>query len=74
VSDRLLDARELAELLSVPESWVRDHARNGHLPVIRLGRYTRFDRADVLAWIDEQKAGGAVWRKHRPSLQRDRTV
>ena len=66
MSERLLTARELAELLSVPESWIREHARNGQLPVIRLGRYTRFDRADVLAWVEEQKAGGAAWGRHRP--------
>jgi excisionase family DNA binding protein len=64
--DRLLDAGEVAELLAVPERWVREHARGGLLPHVRLGRYVRFDRADVLAWVDEQKAGGAAWRKHRP--------
>jgi excisionase family DNA binding protein len=65
-SDRLLDAAEVAELLNVPTRWVREHSRNGHLPSIRLGRYVRFRRASVLAWVAEQEQGGAAWRRHRP--------
>jgi excisionase family DNA binding protein len=66
MSDRLLDAKEIAELLNVPEGWVREHTRSGLLPCVPLGRYRRYDRADVLAWVEEQKVGGAAWRKHRP--------
>jgi excisionase family DNA binding protein len=54
-SDRLLDDREAAELLSVKPSWVGEAARRGGLPHIMLGRYRRFDRADLLVWLEEQK-------------------
>jgi excisionase family DNA binding protein len=64
--DRLLTAPEVAEMLSVPEGWVREHTRNGRLPAIQLGRYRRYDRADVLAWVEAQKGGGAAWGRHRP--------
>jgi excisionase family DNA binding protein len=64
--DRLLTALEVAELLAVPERWVRDHTRGGLIPHVVLGRYRRYRRDDVLAWLDEQTAGGAAWRKHRP--------
>jgi excisionase family DNA binding protein len=64
--DRLLDAREVSELLHVPERWVRDHTRSGRLPCVVLGRYRRYRREAVLAWIAEQERGGAAWRKHRP--------
>jgi predicted DNA-binding transcriptional regulator AlpA len=64
VSDRLLDANEVAALLNVPVRWVRTNT--GLLPHVRLGRYVRFDRADALVWVEQQKAGGAAWRKHRP--------
>lgn len=67
MSERLLTASEVAELLAVPERWVREHTRGGLLPHVQLGRYRRYDWADVLAWLDEQKAGGAAWRKHRPT-------
>lgn len=66
MSDRLLTAREVADLLSVPEGWVREHTRNDHLPHVTLGRYKRYRREAVLAWIAEQEMGGAAWRKHRP--------
>ena len=68
MSDRLLDAGEVAELLHVPVRWVRETTRSGKLPCVALGRYRRYDRADVLAWLEEQKTGGAGmrFRKHRP--------
>ena len=66
MSDRLLDASEVAELLNVPVSWVREHTRNGHLPAIAIGRYWRYRRERVLDWVAEQEQGGAAWRKHRP--------
>jgi hypothetical protein len=38
-ASELLDARELAELFCVPESWVREQARLGNLPSFKLGHY-----------------------------------
>jgi excisionase family DNA binding protein len=64
VSDRLLTAVEVAELLSVPESWVREHTRSGRIPHLELGRYKRYERAAVLEWLEGQRAGR--WRKHQP--------
>lgn len=58
MSDRLLTASEVAELLSVKESWVRDATRDGRLPCVRLGRYVRYDDADVRAWVEDQKQNG----------------
>jgi excisionase family DNA binding protein len=71
VTDRLLDAKDVAELLSVPVSWVREATRAGQLPVVRLGRYCRYDRADVEEWVTAQKRGGAdrQARKHQPQVE-----
>ena len=66
MTDRLLDAHEIASLLAVPVSWVRSSTRAGYLPHLRLGRYVRYREADVLAWLDAQTAGGAAWKRHRP--------
>jgi excisionase family DNA binding protein len=68
--DRLLTAAEVAEVLAVPERWVREHTRNGHLPHVRLGRYRRYRSEAVLAYVTAQEAGGEPWRKHRPALGR----
>jgi excisionase family DNA binding protein len=43
----LLTAKQLAEHLSVPETWVREQARIGALPSIKLGHYVRFRLDDV---------------------------
>jgi excisionase family DNA binding protein len=66
--DQLLTAAEVAELLGVPVRWVRDAARNGLVPHVRLGRYVRFRREAVEAWVTEQERGGAAWRTHRPRM------
>lgn len=58
MTGRLLDAREVAERLGVPESWVRESARSGAIPCVRLGRYVRFDLGDVEAWLETCKTPG----------------
>ena len=52
VSDRLLTASDVAELLSVPVSWVRESTRSGAIPCVELGRYRRYRLADVEAWLE----------------------
>jgi len=64
VTERLLTAGEIAELLAVPESWVEREAREGRLPSVKLGHYRRYDRAAVLEWLEGQRVG--QWRKHQP--------
>ena len=60
MSGRLLDAAAIADRLGVPKSWVLESARSGAMPCVRLGRYVRFDLADVEAWLDECKRPGRV--------------
>jgi excisionase family DNA binding protein len=55
---KLLTAGEVAEILSVPERWVRDASREGRIPTVKLGRYRRFRRDAVLAWIAEREVEG----------------
>jgi hypothetical protein len=54
----LLTPTQLAERLAVPVSWIREKTRErarvrdeDPLPVIRLGKYVRFDWDQVLAWV-----------------------
>jgi excisionase family DNA binding protein len=57
VTGQFLTAAEVAELLNVPVSWVRESTRSGAMPW-SLGRYRRYDREDVLAWLDSCKQPG----------------
>jgi excisionase family DNA binding protein len=66
VTDRLLTAAEVGELLTVPESWVRRETRAGRLPCLELGRYRRYDWGAVVEWLETQRAG--QWRKHEPKV------
>jgi len=52
---RLLTAGDVAALLGVPESWVYARSREGRLPTVRLGRYYRYRRAAIAAWLAEQE-------------------
>jgi excisionase family DNA binding protein len=62
MSERLLRAGEVAKLLAVPESWVREATREGRLPHIALGRYRRYSRAALEAWLEQQQSGPAQGR------------
>jgi excisionase family DNA binding protein len=44
----LLTPEDLADRLKVPLSWVYEQSRQGNIPTHRLGRYIRFDLAEVL--------------------------
>lgn len=67
MSDRLLTAAEVAELLAVPVSWVRESTRSGAMPVVELGRYRRYREAAVLAWLEEcSRPGRPIALRVRP--------
>jgi excisionase family DNA binding protein len=53
----LLDATAAAALLSVPASWVLAEARKGRIPHVRLGRYVRFEAAQLEAWWKARASG-----------------
>jgi excisionase family DNA binding protein len=71
VSDRLQTAKEIAEFLSVPESWVQEQARAGNIPHYRLGRYVRFRVEEILAWLDECRTAGRPARLRRYGSRTD---
>jgi len=55
VTDRLLTAADVADLLNVPESWVREATRQDRLPHIHLGRYIRYHATAIRSWLTEQE-------------------
>lgn len=46
--EELLTPEELAGKLKLPVSWVYEQSRQGKIPTRRIGRYIRFDLAEVL--------------------------
>src|ERR1700752_409819 len=54
----LMTVQQVAELLQVPVSWVYGRLRKRSLeklPGYRLGKYWRFEKEEVLAWLAEQR-------------------
>jgi hypothetical protein len=56
-SPPLLDADQAGELLNVPASWLMAQARASRVPHCKLGHYTRFQRDELLAWVDGRTVG-----------------
>ena len=60
----IIDSKELARRLQLPESWVRDRVRRRSedpLPHVKAGRYVRFEwgSEELIKW----------WARHRVSKQ-----
>lgn len=54
VVDNILTVEELAKRLKVPVSWVYEKQRarySNPLPTLKIGRYLRFDWAQVSSWL-----------------------
>jgi excisionase family DNA binding protein len=57
--DELLTVPEAARLLHVTVSWVYEHTRDAaddRLPVLRIGKYLRFDRRDLVAYVEAKRS------------------
>lgn len=56
--ERLIAVREVAEMLGMSPTWVRQHAagrRKPVMPCVRFGMAMRFRESEVWAWVEEMK-------------------
>jgi excisionase family DNA binding protein len=54
----LLTVHDAARFLNVTISWVYEHTRRkaeDRLPFVKLGKYIRFDQADLRAYVDRKR-------------------
>ena len=56
-SVRLLDVAEAAARLGVTVRFVRRLVAERRIPYVKVGKFVRFDPADVERWIDEHRIG-----------------
>lgn len=69
MTDRLLTAREVAELLGLSPASVLRRWRAGELPGYRLAsNVLRFSEGDIAAWLEERRRGGRAERRATGSL------
>jgi excisionase family DNA binding protein len=68
VGDEMMTAAETAQFLKVPLTWVYEHVRPGiedRLPAVKLGKYLRFSRRDLQAYIDAKRSDTQHSRRRR---------
>ena len=58
--ERLLEAEDVAGILGMTTDWVYREVRAKRLPHIRLGRYVRFRRESINAWLEACERGTTV--------------
>lgn len=51
MKESLLTAEQVAAVLGVPRSWVYEQSRAGRIPTVTLGRYRRYRREAIEAWV-----------------------
>lgn len=57
MSDRLVTAAGIAEMLGFTPSTILDWFEDGRLPGFKIGRAVRFRESEVIAWLEAQRVG-----------------
>jgi excisionase family DNA binding protein len=68
IDDALLTVQDAARFLNVTASWIYEHVRDGaedRLPVVKLGKYLRFDQRDLRDYIDAKREASRMRRRRR---------
>ena len=52
---QLLDVNEVAVLLSVNPRFIRRLVDERRIPFCKLGKFVRFDVAEIAAWVDDRR-------------------
>lgn len=60
MNERLLDVKTLADYLNVNPSWVYRQTENGKLPMVKVGKYNRYELSSVMRALRQtpQNSGG----------------
>jgi len=65
--ERLLNSRELGEVLGFSAAWVQDRFEAGELPGFRVSGRLRFRESEVLGWLEGKRAGAGGEAPATPS-------
>lgn len=57
IEPMLLTSEQAAAFLSMSERKLWDLGNSGEIPRVMNGRSVRYDRRDLIAWIDRKKIG-----------------
>lgn len=61
LNTKLVDVREMAQILGVAESWLYQRTRLGSkaIPLVRVGKYVRFRPDEVVKFLERKQVGRA---------------
>ena len=54
---QLLDVNQIADRLGVTPRFIRRLVDERRIPFCKLGKFVRFDVAEVAAWVDARRVG-----------------
>jgi excisionase family DNA binding protein len=57
VTESLVTAADIAEMLGFSPGTILDWFETGRLPGFKIGRAVRFRESEVLAWLEAQRSG-----------------
>lgn len=66
--EQLLTVHDAARFLNVTVSWIYEHVRpdaDDQLPVVKLGKYLRFDLRDLREYVDAKREAARGHRRRR---------
>ena len=51
----ILTVTDLADLLKMKESWVRQRVHKDEIPYYKIGNLVRFNYIDISSWLESKK-------------------
>ena len=63
MSDQLLTAREVADLLGFAADTIVDWAEAGTVPAFKVGGRLRFRESEVLGWLETRRLNGRTQKE-----------
>ncbi len=54
-NNNLMTALDVAEMLQMKMSWVRQRVHKDELPYYKIGNLVRFNRTDIQRWLDTKR-------------------
>ena len=57
MEEALIGINEAAAFLDVPRSWLYSRTRTRTVPFLKCGRYVKFRRSDLIAWLESKQEG-----------------
>lgn len=54
MGQNLVGISEMAKQLNVPVSWLYSRTRTKEIPHYKVGKYVKFDEAEVWEWLKKQ--------------------